>query len=101
MHPLEHQFWEDFAMAAASAVRLPGTLHGLLDAGQDLYGLVLEADELHREALAALAAVERALKRGDDATPLLFEISATLRLCDSRRRRVLEALRRYDREGPA
>lgn len=79
-------------------MRLPGTLMGLVEAGQDLYALATEADDLARECAASLAAVERGLRRGEDLRPLLFEIAGTVRLADAGRLRILAGLRRYHRE---
>jgi hypothetical protein len=75
--------------------RLPGTLYGLLDAGTRLYQELEASDELLREMLAALDLVARAVERGDDVEPLLYDITATLRLCSTGRQRVLATLRHF------
>jgi hypothetical protein len=75
--------------------RLPGTLYGLLDAGTRLYEDLEASDDLLREMLAALDLVARAVERGDDVEPMLFEITATLRLCSAGRQRVLATLRHF------
>lgn len=75
--------------------RLPGTLYGLLDAGTRLYQELEASDDLLQEMLTALDHVARAVERGDDVEPMLFEITATLRLCSTGRQRLLATLQHF------
>jgi hypothetical protein len=75
--------------------RLPGTLYGLLDAGTRLYQDLEASDDLLQEMLTALDQVARAVERGEDVEPMLFEITATLRLCSTGRQRLLATLRHF------
>jgi hypothetical protein len=79
--------------------QLPGTLHGLLDAGTRLYRELQTSDDLLRETLAALGAVERAIERGEDVTFLRFEIGETVRLCAMGQGRVAATLRHFARDA--
>jgi len=74
---------------------LPGTLHGLIEAGTALYRDLQETDDLLSEALASLATIERAVQRGDRIEPLLFQIGEALRTGEDGRWRVHATLRRY------
>jgi hypothetical protein len=83
------------AMIAETSVRLPGTLHGLLDAGARLYQELCDSDDALCDLLAALAAVERAIRAGEDGTRLLDDIRAAVRVGERGRERVRAAVRRY------
>ena len=82
-------------MIADTPVRLPGTLHGLLDAGARLYQELLDSDDLLRDLLMALAAVERALGAGEDGARLLDEIREAVRAGERGRERVRATVRRF------
>lgn len=82
-------------MTADTSVRLPGTLHGLLDAGTRLYQELLDSDDALRDLLVALAAVERALDAGESGTRLLGDIRVAIRAGEQGRERLSEAVRRY------
>ena len=75
--------------------RLPGTLYGLLDTGTRLYQELETSDDLLQEMLTSLDQVARAVERGEDVEPMLFEITATLRLCSTGRQRLLATLRHF------
>ncbi len=81
--------------------QLPGTLHGLLDAGNRLYTELQTSDAVLAEALASLVSVERAIERGESVASLRFEIGATLRVCFAGRERVGATLRRFTPGGAA
>ena len=85
--------------------RLPGTLHGLLDAGVRFYHDLLHDDDLLADLLGVLAMVERAVLAGEHWTPLLGEVRAALRSGEAGRARIRATVRRYgpdtDDETPA
>ena len=82
-------------MIADTPVRLPGTLHGLLDAGTRLYQELLDSDDALRDLLVALAAVERTIEAGESGMRLLGDIREAIRAGERGRERLREAVRRY------
>lgn len=75
--------------------RLPGTLHGLLDAGTHLYTELAESDELLQGLLSTLAGVELALGGSSHLARLLLDVREALRSGEARHERVGATLQRY------
>ena len=74
---------------------LPGTLHGLLEAGTQLYRALADSDELIQALLATLAGVEFALGDSDPLGRLLLDIREALRSGEAEQQRVQATLQRY------
>lgn len=74
---------------------LPGTLHGLLDAGTRLYRGLAESDALLQDVLATLAGVEFALGGSEQFGRLLLDVREALRAGAAGQAHIDATLRRY------